>query len=170
MIKIAFIIAFKNFRDEEYFVPKQIFQENGFEVKTVSSQKGTAIGGDGAETQVDLTFDELDAQEFNALVFAGGPGAYSYIEDENLHKLIAKHEGLLAAICIAPAILAKAGVLRNKKATIWSSPMDRRTIRILEENEAQYTDKRVVRDGNVITANGPRAAEEFGRKIVEYFQ
>ena len=74
---------------------------------------------------------------------------------------------ILAAICIAPAILAKAGVLEGKNATVWSSVLDKGPIKILEENGANYVEKDVVVDGNIITANGPQAASEFGRKIVE---
>ena len=52
--KIAMIIAFKDFRDAEYFVPKEIFEKAGAEVKTVSDKLGTAIGADGGDTKVDL--------------------------------------------------------------------------------------------------------------------
>jgi protease I len=64
-------------------------------------------------------------------------------------------------------ILAKAGVLKEKRATVWSSPLDRGPVRILKENGAIYEDKDVVQDGKIITANGPGAAEEFGQKLVE---
>jgi len=70
-------------------------------------------------------------------------------------------------LCILPVILAKAGVLKGKKATVWSSLMDRVPVRILEENDAIYQEKSVVVDGKIITANGPAAAEEFAKAIVE---
>ncbi|MBU3918962.1 DJ-1/PfpI family protein [Patescibacteria group bacterium] len=171
MAKIAIIISFKNFRDEEYFIPKEIFENNGFEVKTISTEKGIAIGGDGGEAEVDLCLSHLDIDEFDALVFVGGPGAYAFIEDESVWHIIrqARDKGkFLAAICIAPAILAKAGVLEGKKATIWSSSMDKKPIKILQENGAEYIDKAVVQDGKIITANGPSSAEEFGKSIVQH--
>ncbi len=170
MTKVAIIIAFKNFRDEEYFIPKDIFEENGFEVKTISTEIGIAIGGDGGETEIDLRLADLNIDEFDALVFPGGPGAYAFIEDESVWQIIgqARNKGkLLAAICIAPAILAKAGILQNKKATIWSSIMDKKTIKILRENGAEYLDKAVVQDGKIITANGPTSAQEFAETIVQ---
>ncbi|PIR71487.1 MAG: hypothetical protein COU43_02395, partial [Candidatus Nealsonbacteria bacterium CG10_big_fil_rev_8_21_14_0_10_37_25] len=73
---------------------------------------------------------------------------------------------VLASICISPVILAKAGVLKGKKATVWSSPMDKVPVRILEENEAIYQDKSVVADGKIVTANGPAAAEKFAKAII----
>jgi len=170
--KIAIIISFKNFRDEEYFIPKEIFENNGFKVKTISTEKGIAIGGDGGDTVVDLVLSDLDVDKFDALVFVGGPGAYAFIEDENIWQIIrrARDKGkLLSAICIAPAILAKAGVLEGKKATIWSSSMDKKSIKILQENGAEYIDKTVVQDGRIITANGPFSAKAFAEKIVQMF-
>ncbi|MBU1045945.1 DJ-1/PfpI family protein [Patescibacteria group bacterium] len=170
MAKIAIIISFRNFRDEEYFIPRNIFLGAGFEVITVSSQKGIAIGGSGGEAQVDKTFDEIDISQLDAVVFAGGPGAYKYIDDEEVWEIAkeANQQGkLLAAICIAPAILAKAGILKGKKATIWSSVMDKKPIRVLEEGGAEYLDKPVVCDGNIITANGPSAADEFAQTILQ---
>ncbi len=170
MKKIAFIIAFKNFRDEEYFIPKDIFLKAGFEVKTVSTEKGTAVGGSGGEAQVDMRFEEFDISQFDAVVFSGGPGAYKYIDDKQVWQIardaVAQNK-LLAAICIAPAILARAGVLEGKKATVWSNVMDRKPIQILKENGAEYQDKSLVQEGRIITANGPAAAQEFGEAIVQ---
>ncbi|MCX6738351.1 MAG: DJ-1/PfpI family protein [Candidatus Parcubacteria bacterium] len=169
-MKIAIIIAFRNFRDEEYFIPKQAFINAGFEVSTVSSQKGTAIGGSGGEADIDIVLDEINISEFDAIMFVGGPGAYKYIDDEKVLNIIqemVKQEKLLAAICIAPAILATAGVLQGRKATIWSSVMDKKPIKVLQENGAEYVDKPVVCDGNIITANGPSAVNEFSRAIIE---
>jgi len=74
---------------------------------------------------------------------------------------------VLAAICIAPGILAAAGVLNNKKVTVWSSAMDKSFIRILEKSGAKYLDKSVVSDGKIITASGPDAAQEFAQAIID---
>ncbi len=170
MTKIAIIIAYRNFRDEEYFIPKQVLLNAGFEVITVSSRKGIAIGGSGGEAEVDLAFSDLDIDKFDAVIFAGGPGAYKYINDEEVLEIVretVRQKKILAAICIAPAILAKAGVLQGKKATIWSSVMDKKPIKILKEEGAEYVDKLVVCDNDIITANGPAAAEEFGQTIVQ---
>lgn len=168
--KIAMIVAFRNFRDEEYFIPKEIFEKAGMKVITVSTEKGTAIGAGGGDTEVDLVLDELNIDDFDAIIFVGGPGAYKYIEDEMAHRIAkeaVKKEKVLGAICIAPTILARAGVLAGKNATVWSSVLDKSPIRLLKENGANYLEKNVVVDGKIITANGPHAAKEFGEKILE---
>ena len=168
--KVAMIIAFKDFRDEEYFVPKEILEKAGAEIKTVSNKMGRAIGADGGDTEVDLLVENLNPADFDAVVFIGGPGCLENLDNENSYKVTREtvsQNRVLASICISPVILAKAGVLEGKKATVWSSPLDRGPVKILKENGAIYQDEMVVVDGKIITGNGPGAAEEFGQAIVE---
>lgn len=168
--KIAIVIAFKDFRDEEYFVPKGILKEAGVKIKTASIEKGTAIGADGGEVEIEILVKDLNPGEFDAVVFIGGSGCLENLDNENSYKVVKEtvsQDKLLAAICISPVILAKAGVLKGKKATVWSSPMDKSAIKILEENGAVYQDEQVVIDGKIITGVGPIAAEEFGMKVAE---
>jgi len=167
---IIMVIAFRDFRDEEYFIPKEVFLAAGANVKTASNQKGTAIGANGGEAPVDLVVSEVDPANFDAVVFIGGSGALKNLDNEdsyNLAKETVSEGKFLAAICISPSILAKAGVLNGKKATVWTSSMDKSAVRILEENGATYQDSPVVVDGKIITASGPTAAEAFGMKVVE---
>lgn len=167
---IAIVIAFENFRDEEYFVPKQIFEQSGFEVVTVSNKAGIARGADGGEVEVSL-LSEL--KDYDALVFVGGSGCLANLDNSVSYQKIqeAVAEGkLLAAICISPVVLANAGVLSGKKATVWTSSMDKGPANILKEKGALYEKKDVVVDGGIITAVGPQAAESFGREIVKYLK
>jgi protease I len=167
--KIALIIAFKDFKDEEYFIPKQIFKESGFIVKTISSQKGLAIGVDGGEASVDLSFNDFYPKDFDAIVFIGGNGASRFFDNEDVERILkeAKEEDkIIAAICIAPAILAKNGILEGKKATVWNNNMDKSLIGVLEENGAIYQESHVVIDGRIVTADGPRAVKDFTDTIV----
>jgi len=169
MKKVVFIIAFRDFKDEEYFQTREILEKNNIEVKTASTERGLAIGAEGGEAEIDLLVSEINPADYDAVVFVGGPGALKYL-DNNISYEIAQKTitvgKILAAICVSPVILAKAGVLKNKKATVWSSPLDRNPIKILKQNGAIYEDKPVVLDGNIITANGPSAAVEFGEKLV----
>lgn len=168
--KAVFIIAFEDFRDQEYFVPKEILERGGIEVKTASTKRGLAIGADGGEVEVDLSLDELEISDFDAIIFIGGPGCLEELDNESSYKLAKEavlQSKMLAAICISPLILAKAGVLKGKLATVWTSTLDRSPVKVLKEYGAEFIDEAVVRDGNIITANGPAAAEEFGKKILE---
>ena len=168
--KIAIIIAFREFRDEEYFIPKQILKAAGAIITTVSTSLGEAIGKLGGEARVDLTLDELRVGDYNAVLFIGGSGAAKYIDDYQARQIAretADSNTLLGAICIAPAILAKAGVLSGKKATVWSSTMDKSAVKILKEEGAKYQSEPVVIDGRIITADGPISAKKFAEAIIE---
>jgi protease I len=166
---IAMVIAFRDFRDIEYFIPRDDLKAAGANITTVSFEKGLAIGADGGEAPVDLTISEVDLENFDALLFIGGPGMAKKLDDEaaqNLARETIKADKILGAICIAPALLAKAGVLKDKKATVWSSPLDKSAVKILQENGADYQDQAVVIDGKIVTANGPEAAKEFDQAIL----
>ena len=168
--KVAMLIAFRNFRDVEYFVPREILEESGVKIKTVSNKEGLAIGADGGEVKVDILLENFKVADFDALVFVGGPGCLQSLDNDNSYKIAkeAVNQGkILASICISPVILAKSGVLEGKKATVWSSPMEKSPIKTLEEGGAVYQEDNVVVDGKLITANGPGAAHQFGHAIVE---
>ncbi len=167
--KIAMVIAFKDFKDVEYFIPKDILARAGAAIATVSTKKGMALGADGGEVRVDLTASEVNIEDFDAVVFIGGPGMGKNLDNEEFQK-IAKNatasNKIVGAICIAPALLAKVGILKDKKATVWSNPLDRSAIKILKDSGAEYLEEDVVADGKIITAAGPFAAEKFARKII----
>lgn len=163
--KILMVLAQSNFRDEEYEIPREIFQKSGLEVKTVGERKGEAIGRFGAKAWIDFPFAEVNIHNFEAVVFVGGSGASNYFNDNEALNLArdAEREGkVVAAICIAPSILANAGLLKERRATAFPSEKEN-----LESKGAIYSGRPVEADGRIITASGPEAAEEFGEKIVE---
>ncbi len=161
--RVLMVIAPQNFRDEEFEEPKRILQEAGANV-VVASSKATARGMFGTTVRPDLTLDKIRVDDYDAIIFVGGSGASAYFEDEralSIAKDAVKKGKKVGAICIAPVILANAGVLEGKRATVWNGDF----IRMLKEKGAKYTGKQVEVDGNIITANGPAAAKEFGRAI-----
>jgi len=168
--KILMAVAFKDFRDEEYFIPKEILEKAGFSIDTTSTKKGIAIGSQGGEAIVHMGMDEINLENYEAVIFCGGSGMANELDNQIFHKLAKDfyvNNKTVTAICVAPALLAKAGILEDKKATVWSSALDKSFIKILEENGAIYEDSPVRIDNNIITANGPDAAEEFGKAIKE---
>lgn len=168
--KIAMIIAFRDFRDEEYFIPKKILEEAGAEITTVSNKSGIAVGADGGDVEVDLLLESLNPVDFDAVVFIGGSGCLGNLDNEESYRIIQEtvsQNKVLASICISPVILAKAGVLEGKKATVWSSLLDKSSVKILQKNGAIYQADAVVVDDKIITANGPAAAKRFGETLIE---
>jgi len=168
--KIALIIAFRDFNDEEYLIPKEIFELAGFQTVTASNKSGQAIGVYGQEADIDILMEDLKVRDFDAIVFIGGSGASRYFDDPNAHRIALEtvlEDKVLGAICIAPCILAKANVLKNKKAAVWSSNMDKSFVKILAKEGAIYEDKPVVADGKIITASGPSTAKDFAMTVID---
>jgi protease I len=168
-MKILFFIAQNDFHDEEYFVPRNIFLKEGFQIFTASTKKELAVGSYGGEVEIDFSLEEVNVDQYNAVVFIGGKGALKDLDNEEVYKIIRETppSTVLAAICISPLILLNAGVLKNKKVTVWSSSLNKLPVKMMKEKKALYIEKDVVCDGNIITANGPEAAENFATKIIE---
>ncbi|MEK7593487.1 MAG: DJ-1/PfpI family protein [Patescibacteria group bacterium] len=173
MAKVLFIIAKQGFRDKEYFIPKKILENAKHKIKTASNCEAgeIAVGADNSKVKIDLNIKNVKVDDFRAIIFIGGPGALENLDNEQSYQIANKtvaQNKLLAAICVAPTILAKAGILKGKKAAVWSSLSDKSGIKTLKNNGAEFIDKNVVQDGNIITAHGPKAAQEFGEKIANY--
>ena len=167
-MKLAYIVAHKNFQDKEYFIPREILEGVGIEVDTYSNKEGEARGSEGGDVFA-KNIKDIKVNHYDGVVLAGGSGAPKYLDNDEVYSLLNefKQKGkLVSAICISPIILAKAGLLRGKKATVWSSDMDKSAIETIKDEGAEYVEKKVVSDGRIITANGPEAAKDFGVEIV----
>ena len=119
--KILMIVAPKEYRDEELNIPRDIFKQKGYEVVIASKGVKEASGMLGGKTQVDLDLSEVNTGNFDAVIFIGGAGATIFQDDPEAHKIAKQAESqskVLGAICIAPLILANAGILKDKNATI----------------------------------------------------
>jgi protease I len=167
--KIVMIIAFRDFRDEEYFIPKEILELSGFKVITASSSSGMAIGTNGGEVEINIELEDIKIEDFDAILFVGGPGALKYLNNETSYKIAREtleKNKILGAICISPVILAKAGVLNGRKATVWNSLIDKSAVKILKEAGAIFQNTPVVVDGKIITSSGPEAARDFAEAVI----
>lgn len=165
MKKVAMVIPSYDFRDEELLGAKDILEKNGIEVKIASTTLGQVKGMLGAKVTPDILITDIKIKDFDAIVFVGGSGSSEYWDDPFAHKLAQdalKANRIVAAICIAPVTLANAGILKGKRATVFSSEAGQ-----LKEKGANYTGQEVEKDGNIITASGPEAVREFGEELVK---
>ena len=162
--KVVMIIAYQNFRDEELFIPQKIFEKNGIKVDIASIKKGIARGMLGGTVNVKLTLKEVKENDYDGIIFVGGIGCESLFEDNDAKKLafqFYKNKKVIGAICLAPIILANAGILKGKKATCFPSASNN-----LIKNGAIYTKNTIEIDGNIVTGSGPEVAEKFGMEIL----
>ena len=161
--KIVMIIAKHMFQETEFQVPKDIFDGQSAQITIASSTLSEAISDSGRlRIKPDILVEDIRVNDFDAIVFIGGFGCSEYIDNYQAHQVARQamaQNKILAAICKAPEILANAGLLKGKKATAFS-PAE------IKAKGAIVTDNAVVRDGNIITGNGPGAAQEFGETIV----
>lgn len=171
--KILMIIAPEQFRDEELFVPRTAFQKGeGWTVDTVSTRIGNANGMMGAIEKVTLDLDHATAKAqkngYDAVVVVGGMGSIEYLWDnEQIHhilQMLAHKNRVVSAICLSGVVLAKAGVLDDKNATVWDMP---ESLEAYQAHGVHYTGEPVTIDGCFITANGPDAAADFAAAIIE---
>ena len=163
--KAVMIIAQNNFRDEELLKPKEVLEKNGVIVTVASSSLKESTGMLGAKVKPDILFTNINVADYDAVIFVGGSGASEYWDNPTAHKIANEANNakkIVGAICIAPVTLAKAGLLKDKKATTFSS-----TINDIKSAGAKYTGAEVEIDGNIITASGPAAAQKFGETIVK---
>ena len=163
--KVLFVIAPKDFRDEELFHTKEEVEKAGFKATIASLSTNEAVGMLGGKARPEVTIDKVNADEFDAIVFVGGGGAEVYFENPIAQQLARKFyeaKKVTSAICIAPSVLANSGVLKGKKATSWPSELQN-----LKAKGATIASTGVSRDGKVITADGPKSAREFGKEIVK---
>ena len=162
---ILFVIPAGNFRDEEYFEPKQIFEEAGYKAITTSSKVGDFMGKIGGEAHIDLLFSEVYVLDYKAIVFVGGPGVaglWGGWRAHELAKIFLEKNLKVCAICSAPVILARAKLLEGKNCTCFhKDEME------LVHAGAIYTGNTTEIDGNIITANGAEASKEFGNLILK---
>jgi len=167
MAKVLMVVAQKNFRDEELFIPKEMLQTEGHDVKIASLARAKATGMLGASVMPDMAVHEANPDFFDAIIIVGGSGSPALAESEDVLGLVQKANArnkIVAAICLGPMALAKAGVLAGKKATIFKTE---ESLKVLRQGGAKYTGEDVTVDGRLVTACGPHAANDFGRKLIE---
>jgi len=162
--KVLFVIAHQGFRDEELTTPKKILEEGGFAGVIASTDTAVATGMLGAKVKPDLRISDAKSDDYVALVIVGGAGARMLWSDSTLIRLAGEFkeaDKILGAICLAPVVFARAGILKGIDATCFSSVSSE-----LKAGGANYLTEDVVCSGKIVTASGPRAAEAFGHKLL----
>ena len=160
------VIAPQGYQDVELDGTLKGLRAAGFSISLASTEVGTCTGKFGGKQEATVAMREVSIDDYDRFAFIGGPGAAALAENPDaiaLAKKIAESGKVLGAICIAPTILAAAGVLDGKRATVWDSAGEQ--IAFLKKHGATYSGEDVTVDGVLVTGNGPHAAMEFGQTL-----
>jgi protease I len=170
-MKILIAIPPEKFRDEELIRPVKVFQEAGVKYELASSLAGVVMGVLGNKAKVNRTFEDVllkGVDEYYALMIVGGKGTQIHLwNNVHLHELLrifATKGKVVAAIDNAPVVIAKAGLLKRKEATV----VPGQTVREMMKDDAVIVNKPLVYKDRIVTANGHENATEFAQIIVQY--
>jgi len=169
--KVAILVT-DGFEQVELLQPREALDKAGAETKVVSLKEGPVKGWDmtkwGKEVPADLTLDNAEPDNFDALLLPGGvinldklrmePKAVAFV------KSFFDSGKPVAAICHGPWMLVEAGVARGRKIASW--PSIKTDIR---NAGAEWVDKEAVTDGNLVTARKPDDIPAFNRAMIELF-
>ena len=161
---MVYILLAPGFEETEALVPADLLRRAGIETALVSLEGELVPGGHQIVVRADLTLDQLDlAQADMVMLPGGGVGVKNLGEDPRVEALVREameREIPLSAICAAPTLLGRWGMLEGKKATCYPGMENRLTGAAAEAAG-------VVTDGRLITGRAAGSAVEFGLKLVE---
>jgi len=166
MGKKAVIILADGFEETEAVTTIDIVKRGGIDVEIAGLSATTAIGAHGITISCDTILEALSG-EYNAVILPGGqPGTKNLAASEAVSHLVKEFfsQGkLCAAICAAPTVFAKTGILEGKAATCYPGCES-------DLPEGSFCEDAVVVDGNVITSRGVGTAIDFSLAIISYLE
>jgi protease I len=164
--KVLIVIPHTQFRDEEFFEPKKILEDEGAKVVVASTSVRNCRGMRGGVVQSEIAIADAKADDFSAVVLAGGSSVPEFFwNDKKLQELVAamaQAGKVVAAICLSTVVLAKAKLLAGREATVYFLPQ---AIEALKEAGATYVKETLIIHNNIILAEGPPDAQRFGQAI-----
>lgn len=162
---MIYVFLANGFEEIEALAPVDFLKRAGVEVKTVGVSGKICKGAHGINVEADILMEDISLDEnLQGVILPGGmPGADNLDKCEKVHKAVdycVEKGKIVSAICAAPFILGKKGILKGKKATCFPG---------FEEylDGAEILEDGVVTDGNIITAKGAGVAWEFGAEIAQ---
>ena len=162
----ALVMLAPGFEEIEAVTVIDVLRRCGIKVTVAGLLPDLVKGTHDITVVPDKAIEQVQMRDFDAIVFPGGnPGYKNLRRDERVMTMIkeAYDSGkLVAAICAAPAVLSGAGVLKNRKCTIYPGMESE-----IESGSGEFLEDSVVVDGNVITSRGPATALHFALRIAE---
>ncbi|MCI1931135.1 MAG: DJ-1/PfpI family protein [Clostridia bacterium] len=163
MIKVAIFLA-DGFEEVEALTQADLLRRAGISVFMVAIKNEKIVkGAHGIKTEADMVFNSSFLERMDALILPGGPGTSNLEAHSELKKLILEFDSerkIIAAICAAPMILGKLGILKNKKACCYPGYEKYLEGSIVENGKVSH-------DGHIITSRGVGTAVYFALEIIK---
>ncbi len=161
---MVYIFLADGFEIVEAMAPVDIIRRAKIEIKTVGVTGKTVVSSNGVPLVADVTCDEFDYSDAECIILPGGGLGVENLEKSEFVSTVidkaAKDRLLICAICAAPSLLGKKGILKNKNAICF--PGFEKYL-----DGANLSQEYVVKDENYITAKGAGVSLEFGFEIVK---
>ena len=163
---MVYILLGEGFEEIEAIAPLDILRRADIEVATVALSNELLVnGGHDIKVEADISLEQIDFEKLDMLVLPGGLGGVKSIsESPAAMDLIQKTwnaKKKLAAICAAPTLLAKLGLLKGLNVTCYPTVGD-----VIEDAGGCFKTDPVIRDGDMVTGQAAGASIEFGLEIV----
>ena len=157
------VLLADGFEEIEALTPVDMLRRAGLEVKTVGINGKIAVGSHGIPIVCDAISEDINLDDVSMAIFPGGmPGALnldaSPYTDEVINSVLSRG-GHIAAICAAPLIFGRRGLLEGKRATCFPGFEE-------ELRGATVTGKEFVTDGNITTGKGMEYSLPFAKELV----
>ena len=163
---MIYMFLAEGFEEIEALAPLDLMRRAGLSVTTVGVGGSAVTGSHGITVSADITDTELNDSDATMIFLPGGmPGTLNLADSAIVKRSISnaiQRDIYIAAICAAPSILGDIGLLEGKEAICYPGFEDRLT-------GATISQRRVVRDGKIITAAGMGVALDLGLEIVALF-
>lgn len=161
---MIYVFLANGFEEVEALTPVDFLRRCELDVKTVGVSGEVALGSHRIPVVCDITVDEVDLEQADAVILPGGmPGTLNLEACQTVQdavKWCVEHDKWVGAICAAPSVLGHMGVLEGKRATCFPGFEQ-------ELKGAKVCVEPVVRDGKIITSRGAGTASQFAFALIE---
>ena len=162
-MKKTAVLIYPNFSEYELTTALSVLMQGGKPLSIISIDREPVKGEAGLTVMADLTIDQVNYDEYDSLLLTGCMDIFNVLTNASytdfIQNISMQDNIIIASISSSPALLAKAGLLKNKNYTVGLVEEARKLSGLFED--ANYIDELVVQDGNLITARGS-AFIEFG--------
>lgn len=170
-MRVAMLVT-EDFEQAELTEPKKALEQAGAQVSIISPKPGKVTGMNhdtkADSFPVDMTLDEANPNDFDALMLPGGALNADNLRIEpkaqNFVKQFDSARKPMAAICHAPWLLVSANILKGRTLTSYHTIQDD-----IRNAGANWVDQEMVRDGNLVTSRSPKDLGAFNPAMIALF-